>query len=74
MEEEKMDQKTTIIVVVIALLVVFAGVQMYQINSLKSTLTGGVAAQTVAPQGGHTSGGGSTPANIQNLPSMVGGC
>ncbi|MEM3127008.1 MAG: hypothetical protein QW331_02990 [Candidatus Woesearchaeota archaeon] len=69
-----MDQKTTIIVIVIAVLVVFAGVQMYQINSLKNTLSGGVTTQTIAPQSGAAGGGASVPANIQNLPSMVGGC
>ncbi len=69
-----MDQKTIILVVVIGVLVIFGAVQMYQINTLKNTLSGGVVTQSVATQQGAASGAGSTPANIQSLPSMVGGC
>ena len=69
-----MDQKTIILIVVVGVLVMFGAVQMYQINSLRDSLSGGIATQTVATQQGAGAGAGNVPANIQNLPSMVGGC
>ncbi|MAF35432.1 hypothetical protein CMO91_06345 [Candidatus Woesearchaeota archaeon] len=62
-----------IIAVVLGVLVVIAGVQAFQMASLKNNVQqgGGAAAQPVASGGG---GGAQLPSNIQNLPGMVGGC
>lgn len=67
--------KSVIMAVVLGLLVLIAVVQAFQLNTLKTKLsTGdlsiGAKSSGVAP----LSSGGGLPNNIQNLPSMVGGC
>ena len=73
-EEEKMN-KNLVIVIVLAVLVVVAVVQAVQLGGLKDKVTGGSVATSVntasAPS---SSGGASVPANINELPTMVGGC
>ncbi len=58
---------------VLGVLVVIAGVQAFQMASLKGNVQsgGGAVAQPVASGGG---GGAQLPSNLQNLPGMVGGC
>lgn len=69
--------KNVVIAIVLGVLIVIAAVQMFQMFSLKSTLSGrtGGAAQVSAPvQSGGGGGGAQLPSNLQNLPDMVGGC
>lgn len=60
-----------IIAVVLGILVVIAGVQAFQMASLKNNVGSGSVAQPVASG---ASGGAQLPSNLQNLPGMVGGC
>lgn len=70
-----MENKNVIIAVVLGALVLIALFQAFQLVGLKDKLGGTVtaAANAPAPQASGGSGA-SLPSNLQNLPSMVGGC
>ena len=63
--------RNVIIVIVLVVLVLLTAVQAIQLSSLKTSISTGKVAVGSAPS---SSGGASVPSNIQNLPSMVGGC
>ena len=64
-----MEDKT-IITIVLVVLVLVAGVQAYQLNTLKSSIETGTVAQSDDGKVNQDS----IPSNIQELPQMVGGC
>ncbi len=71
--------KNILIAVVLGLLVLISVVQAFQLNTLKDKvkegkLTIGKASGSVATGSGSSGGGAGLPSNIQDLPSMVGGC
>ena len=65
--------KNVVIAIVLGALVLIAGVQAFQLFSLKEKLASGQISTSTATQSG---GGGNpqVPSNLQNLPNMVGGC
>lgn len=67
--------KNTVVVVILGVLVLVALVQAFQMTSLKGTLSGGSVASS-APQSAPATSGqqAKLPSNLDNLPSMVGGC
>jgi hypothetical protein len=69
-------EKNVVLAIVLGALVIIAGLQAYQLFSLKNKVGSGNL-QTVsgasAPAAAQGSGA-SLPSNLQNLPSMVGGC
>jgi len=65
--------KNVIIAIVLGALVLVAGIQAFSLMSLTSKVqSGGVAVSAPAQAGGGS--GAALPSNLQNLPSMVGGC
>ncbi|MBI4452398.1 hypothetical protein HY637_03140 [Candidatus Woesearchaeota archaeon] len=64
--------RNVIIVIVLVVLVLLTAVQAMQLSALKSSISAGKVSAGSAPVQG--SGGASVPSNIQDLPSMVGGC
>ncbi len=77
--KSSMDTKTVIMAVLVGLLVLVSAVQSFELMGLKSKLSDeGVslskasAKTTVGAQG--SGGGSSLSKNLDNLPSMVGGC
>ena len=64
--------RNVIIVIVLVVLVLLTAVQAIQLSSLKTNIisTGKVSVGSAPAQ----SSGASVPSNIQDLPSMVGGC
>ena len=62
--------RNVIIVVVLVVLVLLTAVQAIQLSSLKTSISTGKVSVGSAP----TQSSGSVPSNIQDLPSMVGGC
>lgn len=76
-KEVKMN-KNTIVLIIFVVLVLVSTVQAFQLISLKSKLSTegiSISKQSVKATNNPTeSGGASLPANIQNLPGMVGGC
>ncbi len=62
--------------IVLGALVVVAALQAFQLFGLKSQLGSGTVQTTTAttPAQAGSGSGNSVPSNIQNLPSMVGGC
>jgi len=67
--------KNAVIAIVLGALVLIAGVQAFQLFSLKTKLGSGEIS-TSAPTQSSGGGGGSPklPSNLENLPTMVGGC
>ena len=63
--------RNEIIVIVLVVLVLLTAVQAIQLSSLKSGISTGKVSVGSAPA---QSSGASVPSNIQDLPSMVGGC
>ena len=64
--------RNVIIVVVLVVLVLLTSVQAIQLSSLKSSIsTGNVNVGNPVPS---KSSGNSLPSNLNDLPSMVGGC
>jgi hypothetical protein len=66
--------KNMVIAIVLGALVLIAGVQAFQLFSLKTKLASGEISTGTVTQ---SSSGGSAPqlpSNLQNLPSQVGGC
>ena len=70
-KEVKMN-RNVIIVIVLVVLVLLTAVQAIQLSSLKTSISAGKVSVGSAPI--QSSGGGSVPSNLQDLPSMVGGC
>ena len=69
--------KNVVIAIVLGVLVVIAGVQAYQLMGLKNRLSasGSVSGAGVGSAPATTQGSSpQLPSNLQNLPSMVGGC
>ena len=66
--------KNVVIAIVLGALVLIAGVQAFQLFSLKNKLAEGSLSASAPTQAGATSGSPQLPSNLQNLPSMVGGC
>jgi len=64
--------RNVIIVIVLVVLVLLTAVQAVQLSSLKSSISAGKVSVGSAPSA--SSSGGSLPSNIDNLPSMQGGC
>ena len=66
--------KNIVIAIVLGALVLIAGVQAFQLFSLKEKLSSGQISTGTSTQA--SSGGGSPqlPSNLQELPEMVGGC
>ena len=62
--------RNVIIVIVLAVLVMLTAVQAIQLSSLKTSISTG----KVSVGRSSSTGGASVPSNIQDLPSMVGGC
>ncbi len=70
-------EKQTWFVVLLAVLVLVAVVQAFQLTGLKEKIAGGsvaAASKSVAPQTVTGSQPASAPSSVDNLPSMVGGC
>ena len=59
---------------VLGALVLIAGVQAFQLFTLKGAISQGGARTTVSAQSGGGSGSPTLPGNLQELPGMVGGC
>ncbi|RJQ22098.1 hypothetical protein C4580_01335 [Candidatus Woesearchaeota archaeon] len=66
--------KNVVIAIVLGALVLIAGVQAFQLFSLKNTLAQGQYSTTATAQAGTGASNPQLPSNLQNLPSMVGGC
>jgi len=64
--------RNIIIVIVLVVLVLLTAVQAIQLSSLKTSISSGKVSVGNAPV--QSSSGASIPSNIQDLPSMVGGC
>ena len=64
--------KNMIIVAVLAVLVVISAVQAFQLNDLKQKIAAGTVLKTGTPAAAASAGSG--PSDINQLPSMVGGC
>ena len=62
--------KNIVIAIVLGALVLIAGVQAFQLFTLKDKLSSGQLSAGAPVQGGSPQ----LPDNLQNLPSMVGGC
>ena len=68
--------KNVIMAIVLGALVVVAALQAFQLFGLKNQLSSGAVQTTTVSTPTQTGGssGNTVPSNIQNLPSMVGGC
>ena len=65
--------KNVVIAIVLGALVLIAGIQAFQLFTLKEKLSSGqISTGTPTQSGG--SGNPQLPSNLQNLPEMVGGC
>ncbi|MBS3101064.1 hypothetical protein J4204_02945 [Candidatus Woesearchaeota archaeon] len=62
--------RNVIIVVVLVVLVLLTAVQAIQLNSLKTSIATGKVSVGSSP----SQSSGSLPSNLNDLPSMVGGC
>ncbi len=63
----------TLVTIALVVLVVVYGVQTMQLMNVKEQIAGGnvkVSSTSIPMQGGQAG----VPANVQNLPEMVGGC
>ena len=63
--------RNVIIVIVLVVLVLLTAVQAIQLSSLKTSIATGKVSVGNAPV---QSSGGNLPSNLNDLPSMVGGC
>ena len=66
--------KNVVIAVVLGALVLIAGVQAFQLFSLKTKLVGGEMSVSTPTQASGGGGSAKLPSNLENLPTMVGGC
>ncbi|MAG91251.1 hypothetical protein CMO83_01080 [Candidatus Woesearchaeota archaeon] len=65
--------RNVIIVIVLVVLVMLTAVQAIQLSSLKTSISTGKVSVGSAPASS-SGGGASLPSNLEDLPSMVGGC
>ena len=65
--------RNVIIVIVLVVLVLLTAVQAIQLSAFKTSISEGTGKVSVGSTPS-SSGGASVPSNIQDLPSMVGGC
>jgi len=66
--------KNVVIAVVLGALILIAGVQAFQLFTIKDKLASGNIATTTTTQTGGDGGSPKLPSNLENLPGMVGGC
>jgi len=66
--------KNVVIAIVLGALVLIAGVQAFQLFTLKNKLAEGSLSAGATPQAGSSGSSPQLPSSLQNLPSMVGGC
>jgi len=66
--------KNIVIAIVLGALVLIAGVQAFQLFSLKNKVAQGSVGVNAQTQAGSSGGSPQLPSNLQNLPNMVGGC
>ncbi len=67
--------KNMVIAIVLGALVLIAGIQAFQLFTLKSNLAmGGTSVTTATQSSGGSGGSPKLPGNLENLPTMVGGC
>ena len=77
---KSIDTKTIVMMVMLGLLVLVSAVQAFELLNLKEKLSdenlkvSSASSKTTVGQGGSTAGGGALSKNLENLPSMVGGC
>jgi flagellar basal body-associated protein FliL len=73
--KEKPDKKLWIMVIALGLLIVVAGVQAIELVGLKNKVNTELTGLSIAkPTSSSSSGSSTLQKNLQNLPSMVGGC
>lgn len=74
--KEKPDKKLWIMAIALGLLIVVAGVQGVELVGLKNKVNTELSGLSVAKSGisSNLDSGGTLQKNLQNLPSMVGGC
>ncbi len=65
--------KNIVIAIVLGALVLIAGIQAFQLFTLKDKLASGSISTGTPTQSG-AGGSPQLPSNLENLPSMVGGC
>ena len=65
-------KKEKLLIVLLVLLVIASAVQAFQLVSLSSSISSGSVTKAAAPLA--SSGTAQIPSNLQNLPTMVGGC
>lgn len=73
-KNEGVSKKFVVMAVIMGLLILVAGVQAVELVSLKNKLNSGLSTLSASSGKTSTSSGASLPNNLQNLPSMVGGC
>ncbi len=66
--------KNTLVVVILGVLVLVALVQAFQMTSLKGVVSGGSVVSSPASAPASSGQQAKLPSNLDNLPSMVGGC
>jgi len=67
--------KNMVIAIVLGALVLIAGIQAFQLFGLKTKLaTGEISTGTATQSSGGSGGSPKLPSNLENLPTMVGGC
>jgi hypothetical protein len=66
--------KNMVIAIVLGALVLIAGVQAFQLFSLKTKLGSGELSAGTVTQAASSGSSPQLPSNLQNLPSQVGGC
>ena len=66
--------KNIVIAIVLGALVLIAGVQAFQLFTLKTKLASGEISTGTATQASGSGSSPQLPSNLQNLPNMVGGC
>lgn len=76
-----MEKKNLVLIGVLAVIVLIAGVQLFQFNALTNSLgdvkVSGTVPATSSPSpspSSSSSGSGNLPGVLSNLPSQVGGC
>ena len=66
--------KNVVIAIVLGALILIAGVQAFQLFTIKGKLASGEFRAGTATQSAGGGGSPQLPSNLQNLPDMVGGC
>ena len=69
-----MESKNTLVIVVLVVLIVIAGLQAYELISLKNDLNENGVKYSSSSVSSKSSNSQALPSNVQNLPQMVGGC